>query len=504
MTSSDKVTFGLALTIMEVQRLARNGVLRIGDRIRQLNDAKDIAEIVDLAPDLGEAQEDYLLAILAAGAFPTQPSFGLDRPHLRLLGRSDVACFHLLRRDARDLLEDRARDFGIELVDPLWDSGFDSWQKKTRARVLDIHATRLRMEFRLPSPDVAQLNLIERAMAMANTVEVTHSLGTPAYGWAVVFRSIWDDKALKDDPALKERVGASLKDLRARPFAGDKFFDVYGSEAAALAKDLRRKPDAEKSAPSEGMAWLNQIGHQHFRGAPPTAEAFNRSLTWLAQVIGLEWAASCLEVYCNGAVRLDARASMAWPMAADLACFSGTIIVRTKLDVEAKPEELALLPLDVSNEKADAEPSPSQPISDEVLENPSSETEGQVSLQDSTTNGAAEALRPTPVETIEPDPRAELTNDEVAEKQVAKVQDDDPLQHKTADGVAEDTIPTSAEATAPYLLQPEFGNDAVSEDKVSETQAEAPIQEKTTDEDKRAVLPAYFEETSCDRKADTE
>lgn len=504
MTSSDKVTFGLALTIMEVQRLARNGVLRIGDRIRQLHDPKDITEIVDLAPDLGEAQEDFVLAILADGALPMPHSFGLDRPHLRLLGRSDVACFHLLRRDARDLLEDRARDFGIELVDPLWDSGFDSWQKKTRARVLDTHATRLRMEFRLPLPDDAQLNLIERAMAMANTVDVPQSLGTPAYGWAVVFRSIWDDKALKDDPALKERVGASLKNLRARPFAGDKFFDVYGSEAAALAKDLRRNPDAEKSAPPEGMAWLNQIGHQHFRGAPPTSEAFNRSLTWLAQVIGLDWAASCLEVYCKGAVRLDARASMAWPMAADLACFTGSTIVLTKLDVEARPEELALLPLDVSTEKADAAPSPSQPIAGVVLENSSSETEGQISLQDNTTNGAADAMRPTPVENIEPDPRAELTNDKVVKKQVSEVQDDDPFQHKTADGVPEDIIPASAEATAPNLLQPEFGNDAVSEDKVSETQAGAPIQEKTTDEDKRSVLPAYFEETSCDRKADTE
>jgi hypothetical protein len=504
MTSSDKVTYGLALTIMEVQRLARNGVLRIGDRIRQLHDAKDIAEIIDLAPDLGEAQEDYLLAILAAGAFPMQPSFGLDRPHLRLLGRSDVGCFHLLRRDARDLLEDRARDFGIELVDPLWDSSFESWQKKTRARVLDTHATRLRMEFRLPSPDVAQLKSIERAMAMANTVEVTHSLGTPAYGWAVVFRSIWDDKALKDDPALKERVGASLKDLRARPFAGGKFFDVYGSEAAALAKDLRRNPDAEKFAPPEGLAWLNQIGHQHFRGAPPTPEAFNRSLTWLAQVIGLDWAAGCLEVYCNGAVRLDARASMAWPTAADLACFTGSIIVQTKLDVEAKLEASVLLPLDVSNEKADAEPRPSLPIAGVALENTVRETEGQISLQDNTTNGAAEAMRPTSVETTEPDPRAELSNDAVAEKPVAEVQDDDPSQHKTADDVAEDAIPTSTEATAPNLLRPEFGNDGVSEDKVSETQAEAPIQEKTTDEDERAVLPAYFEETSCDRKADTE
>lgn len=419
MISSEKVTYGLALTIMEVQRLARNGVLRIGDRVRQLHDTKDIAKVVDLAPDLGEAQEDYLLAILADGACPVQPSFGLDSPHLRLLGRNDIARFHLLRRDARDLLEDRARDFGIELVDPLWDSGFDSWQKKTRERVLDIHAERLRLEFGLPSPAVEQLHLIEPAMAMANKVEVPNSLGTPAYGWAVVFKSIWDDKSSKHDPALKERVGASLKDLRTRPFAGDKFFDVDGSEAAALAEDLRRNSDAEKSAPPEGMAWLNQIGHQHFRGAPPTAEAFNRSLTWLAEVIGRYWAASCLEVYCTGAVRLDARASMAWPMAADLACFTGSTIVQKKLDVEAKLEEPAPHPSDVLNEKENAE-----------------------------------RIRPTPVKNTEPDPPAKLTNDGGAEKQVAKVQDDDPLQHKTADGVAKDTNPTSAAATDPNLHQP--------------------------------------------------
>ena len=503
MTSSDKVTFGLALTIMEVQRLARNGVLRIVDRIRQLHDAKDIAEIVDLAPDLGEAQEDYLLAILADSAFSMQLSFGLDRPHVRLLSRSDIASFHLLRRDAKDLLEDRARDFGIELFDPLWDNGFDSWQKKTRARVLNAHATRLRMEFRLPLPDFAQLNSIERAMELANKLEVTKSLGTPAYGWAVVFKSIWDDKPLKDNPALKKRVAASLEELQARPFVAAEFFNVYGSEAAALATDLRRNPDAEKSVPLEGLAWLNQIGHQHFRGAPPTPEAFNRSLSWLAQVIGVEWAASCLEVYCNGAARLNARASIAWPTAADLACFTCSIVAQTMLDVGAKLEALVLPPLPVSDEKADPEPRPSQLIAGVPSENHISETEGQISAQDNTTDGAAEPTRSASIETTELDLRAEFTNDAAAEKQVVEVQDDLRTQPKTVDVVAGDTIPTSAEATVPELNSPEINNDAAPENKVSKTQHEVQLQGETA-ADAEGTLQETVEETRCNRKPEAE
>jgi hypothetical protein len=479
MTYSDKVTFGLALTIMEVQRLARNGVLRIGDRIRQLNDAKDIAEIIDLAPDLGESQEDYLLAILTDSAFQEQPSFGPDRPHMRLLGRSAVASFHLLQRDAKDLLEDRARDFGIELVDPSRDYGFDSWQKKTRARILNTHATRLRMEFRLPAPDCAQLNSIERAMAMANKIEVTQSLGTSAYGWAVVFRSIWDHNALKDDPVLKERVKASLKDLRARPFAAAEFFDVQGSEAAALAKDLRRNLYVEKCVPPEGLAWLNQIGHQHFRGAPPTPDAFNRSLTWLAKVIGLDWAASCLQVYCEGAVKLDARASLAWPTAADLACFTGSVLAETKPDVGANLGPLVPLQPDVSIENAEPEPCPSQPIAGVVSEIHNTETDDQISSRDNTTDGAAEATIPASVETTDPTLCAEFTIDAAAEKQVAELQDDVPSQHKTVVGVAEDTILTSAEATGPNLRSTAITENAASENKVSEIQGEFPSRDKS-------------------------
>lgn len=403
MTSSEEPTFGLALTIMEVQRLARNGILRIGDRIRSLDGAGNIPEVIDLAPDLGEAREDYLLAKLVPGVFSGQAFVRPDRPSLRVLSRGDIASFHLMRHDAQDLLEDRARDLGIDLADAEWEDAFDKWQKETRARGLQAHAGRLLRECRLPHADDGRIASVERAIT--TEVEVKQSIGTPAYGWAVVFKSALEDQALKDDPALKERIKSALADLRARPFSGAEFFAVEGSEAAALAKDLRPGSDADPSVPPEALAWLYQIAHQHFRGEPPTPEAFSGSVTWLAHVIGAEWTACCLEVFCKGAVRLDARPSLAWPTVADLACYTGSAFTPAGPDAGPEPQPSASPPVaapDEQNDKqtdeqTDSDPNPSDPADDTPSLNEEDTPQEAVPSPEETPEGAAEAAPPSAV-----------------------------------------------------------------------------------------------------------
>ena len=110
MTSSEEtVCVGLALSQMEWQRLARSGVLRIGDRIRWIDSARGVAHVVDLAPDLGDGRDDYVFAHV----YNKFPSSTPDQPHVRILEMDKVKSFHLMTQCARPLLQERAQDLGV-------------------------------------------------------------------------------------------------------------------------------------------------------------------------------------------------------------------------------------------------------------------------------------------------------------------------------------------------------------------------------------------------------
>jgi hypothetical protein len=327
MTSSEQPKYGLVLTIMEWDRLLKNGVVRIGDRIRKVRKDSDIGEIINLAPDLGESIDDYVFACMSTEPKMHMRTISPDNPNLRLLCLNDVESFHVMTQNARPNLEDRARSYGLELKDPMFDHAqFNNWQNDTRARQLAFHADRIKSGFNLPPSNRHHSNLI--ASAFQKTVEVPKSSGTPAYGWAVALKPITIGKE------AGQRCKSILMDMQKAKFDAGSFFTFGINQAWELARELQSVYDQRDKIPLAGLAWINQIGHQHSRDQPPTSEAFSKSIAWLETEIGADWTASFIEAYCFATVKFDQRAQLAWPTADNLARIDCLEILTYKSDAE--------------------------------------------------------------------------------------------------------------------------------------------------------------------------
>ena len=341
----------LALTLMEWRRLVRDGVIRIGDRIREMKSSLDMMEIVDLAPDLGDGCEDYVIAQLSADALSGLSAFRADRPYHRLLVREMVASFHPMTCKAQPLLEDRARDLGLQLQDPIGDeSDFIDWQRESRLRGLKAHAGRLRIQFNLPNSAQSKINLILCMLKNEAKTKDIH-IGTPSYGWAVAFT-----RSAPTDKKLKQRCNSFLDDMRKRPFNSRSFFPVLNTEAAGLAKELRKNEDPETLIPLAGESWVRQLGHLHFREQNPTNAAFENSLTWLIETTGQEWATCFLYVYCTAAVVLDKQKQMAWPTMSELAQLSRSTTAPHEPNPAQSEPNLARAEADNASEHSDRLP----------------------------------------------------------------------------------------------------------------------------------------------------
>ena len=316
MTSSEEtVCVGLALSQMEWQRLARRGVLHIGDRIRWIENARGFAHVVNLAPDLGDERDDYVFALVSNKFRSISP----DQPHVRILEMDNVKSFHLMTQCARPLLQERAQDLGLKLLEPIGDDDwFFQWQGSYRCRGLRTHEKRLRREFGFPKPDGIKVKLVTETV-QADVETQTHNIGTPAFGWAIAF-----GMAKMRNETLIEQCRAFIERLRKQRFDAEAFFPVTDANITAIAEELGKLTDPKPAVPLVGVAWLRQLGHMHHREQPPTEKAFRESLTWLATKIGSDWAACFLKVYCSGAVHFKELKQMAWPVLADLSPLKGT------------------------------------------------------------------------------------------------------------------------------------------------------------------------------------